>query len=214
MWGGEAWASLTRMRTENCHRLFIPCMSPMARNKLVTALSATLCAYLQCSGLWQAPVLPHCFAYASGPHHLLLDPELSRDMSGDASSVWPGVRWRPPITSKRSLRGFRSLWWFQTCAHCIFLLRIYHTINITTASHGEAILARQELHFWCNILKVCFYGSCKVLIQSYMKCMPAQCFQHSHCGFLSCFLQTMQNDLLNPELYILKFKPCYPNLIL
>lgn len=97
---------------------------------------------------------------------------------------------------------------------CPFLLRIYYTISITTASHGEAILARQELHSWCNILKVCFYGSCKVLIQSYTKCMPAQCFQHSHCGFLSRCLQTMNNDLLNRESYILKFKPCYPNLIL
>lgn len=108
MWGGEAWASLTRMRTENCHRLFIPCMSPMARNKLVTALSATLCAYLQCTGLWQAPVPPHCFAYASGPHRLFLGPELSRDTSRDASSVWPGVRWRPPKPA-RGLQGNSDL---------------------------------------------------------------------------------------------------------
>lgn len=38
----EAWASLPMMRTGSCHRLFIPCMSPMARNKLATALSATV----------------------------------------------------------------------------------------------------------------------------------------------------------------------------
>ncbi|CAB1453453.1 unnamed protein product [Pleuronectes platessa] len=35
------------MRTGSCHRLSIPCMSPMARNKLVTALPATLSGYLR-----------------------------------------------------------------------------------------------------------------------------------------------------------------------
>lgn len=39
---GEAEASLAMMRTRSCHCLSIPCMSPTARNKLVTAFRATL----------------------------------------------------------------------------------------------------------------------------------------------------------------------------
>ena len=60
----EAWASLAMMRTGSCHRLSIPCMSPMARNKLVTALPATLSGYLRCTGLCQAPLLSYCCAFA------------------------------------------------------------------------------------------------------------------------------------------------------
>lgn len=47
----EAEASLAMMRTGSCHCLSIPSMSPMARNKLVTALPATLSGYLRCAGL-------------------------------------------------------------------------------------------------------------------------------------------------------------------
>lgn len=51
------------MRTGSCHRLSIPCMSPMARNKLVTALPATLSGYLWGTGLCQLPLLPHSCAF-------------------------------------------------------------------------------------------------------------------------------------------------------
>ena len=133
----EAWASLAMMRTGSCHRLSIPCMSPMARNKLVTALPATLSGYLRCTGLCQAPLLSYCCAFACvcvytqekeerllgyTPRHLL-----NQVVIRVQHFIWPasGVT-RGPSPSTRGSRGFT--------AAPLFLLRVRHTVGVTTVT--------------------------------------------------------------------------------
>ncbi len=187
---GEAWASLAVMRTGSCHRLSIPCMSPMARNKLVTALPATVLGYLRCTGLCQTPLLPQCcaFAYhcvwvwAEGmrvhTHKKKKRGQISSSVTLPVTSAGPEL-WvqhfiwsafsllREPSLSTRGSRGFKSLPQLPTCT---FLLKSDTPSASSLSQLREewiyyGCLFRPRLHLWHRDRRhVC--RSCKVLMHA------------------------------------------------